>query len=265
MPSHDAITLRDVAVGYDGSSVLEGLSWQVPEGAFVGVAGPSGAGKTTLIRLLTGQAEQHHGSVEVGGRPLDARTRRRIGYVPQLGAVDWDFPLRVEQAVLLGATADSRRLPWFSRRERAHAAGLLERLGIGGLARRHIRELSGGQQQRMFLARAMIRSSDILLLDEPTSGVDLATRRDILALLADLNADGLTVVLTTHDLNWVAAHLPHLALLNGTIVREGTPRQVLTPDALLATYGARMRVVADADRVIVVDDDTIGAPAAVGL
>ncbi|MFO8074754.1 MAG: metal ABC transporter ATP-binding protein [Egibacteraceae bacterium] len=254
MPQPPALAFTDVAAGYDGTTVLHGLDWQVAHGAFVGIAGPSGAGKTTLVRLLTGQAERHAGRVEIAGEALGPRTRQRLGYVPQLGGVDWDFPLRVEQAVLLGRTADSARLPWFSRGERREARDLLERLGIGALARRHIRELSGGQQQRMFLARAMIRRCDILLLDEPTSGVDLATRRDILALLAELNAEGLTVVLTTHDLNWVAAQLPHVALLNGTIVREGAPGAVLTPDALLATYGAHMRVLREDGQVVVTDE-----------
>ncbi len=254
MPQSPAIAFSGVAAGYDGATVLHGLDWQVPHGALVGIAGPSGAGKTTLVRLLTGQAERHAGRVEVAGQPIGPRARQRIGYVPQLGGIDWDFPLRVEQAVLLGRTADSARLPWFSPSERREARELLERLGIGGLARRHIRELSGGQQQRMFLARAMIRRCDVLLLDEPTSGVDLATRRDILALLAELNGEGLTVVLTTHDLNWVAAQLPHVALLNGTIVREGAPAEVLTPDALLATYGAPVRVLREGDRVVVTDE-----------
>ena len=249
-----AIAFEGVAAGYGGTTVLRGIDWAVEPGAMVGVVGPSGSGKTTLLRLLTGQAERHHGIVQVFGLDVGRRGAQRVGYVPQLEGIDWDFPLTVEHAVLLGRTADSRPVPWFSRRERGEARQLLERLGIAHLARRHIRELSGGQQQRMFLARAMLRRCDVLLLDEPTNGVDLATRRDVLTLLGELNADGMTVVLTTHDLNWVAALLPRVALLNGTIVADGAPVDVLTPDALEATYGARMRVVNDDGHLVVTDE-----------
>ena len=254
LPGPPAVSLDGVAAGYNGATVLRGITWQVEPGAMVGVVGPSGSGKTTMLRLLTGQAERHHGHVQVLGEDVGRRGSRRVGYVPQLDAVDWDFPLTVEQAVLLGRTADSRAVPWFSRRERGEARELLARLGIDHLGRRHIRELSGGQQQRMFLARAMLRRCEVLLLDEPTSGVDLATRRDVLALLAELNAEGLTVVLTTHDLNWVAALLPRVSFLNGTITADGAPADVLTPDVLEATYGARMRVLNEGGHLVVTDD-----------
>jgi zinc/manganese transport system ATP-binding protein len=250
-----AVALRGVTAGYGGVPVLRGVDVHVGAGELVGAVGPSGAGKTTLLRLLTGQAELHAGAVEIFGAPArGARSLGRVGYVPQLGAVDFTFPLTVEQAVLLGLSAESRRVPWFSRAERRRAAALLERLGLAGLERRHIAELSGGQQQRMFLARAMARRCDLLLLDEPTSGVDLKTRHDVLHLLGELNAEGMTVLLTTHDLNWVAAHLPRVLCLNGAVLADGTPREVFTPTVLAATYGARVRVIDDGDMVFVADE-----------
>ena len=262
--SAPAIALDQVAAGYGGTTVLRGISWHVAPGEMVGVVGPSGSGKTTLLRLLTAQAERHHGEVRIFGEEATQRGSRRVGYVPQLDGIDWDFPLTVEQAVLLGRTADSRARPWFSRAERREARALLERLGIDHLARRHIRALSGGQQQRMFLARAMLRRCEILLLDEPTNGVDLATRRDVLGLLGELNAEGLTVVLTTHDLNWVAALLPRVTFLNTTITADGAPAEVLTPEVLEATYGAPMRVIVDEGHLVVTDDfQPFGAPAPV--
>jgi zinc/manganese transport system ATP-binding protein len=144
-------------------------------------------------------------------------------------------------------------LPWVSRLQRRQIQSLLDRLGIGPLGKRHIRELSGGQQQRVFLARALIREPRLLLLDEPTSGVDIKTRHDVLHLLGELNHDGVTVVLTTHDLNSVAAHLPQVVCLNRRVVAYGAPASVFTPAVLEATYGAEMIVVRDGDLTLIAD------------
>ena len=252
--SDAALALAGLTAGYAGTRVLHDVDLRVRPGEFVGVVGPSGSGKTTLLRLLTGRARQFAGTVEVLGQAVKpGRAPGRVGYVPQLERVDWDFPLTVTQAVLLGLSADSRRVPWFSREERRRADELLERLGLGGLGQRHIRELSGGQQQRMFLARAMVRRCDLLLLDEPTSGVDMRTRHDVLHLLHELNRDGMTIVLTTHDLNWVAAHLPRVVCLNGTVIADGAPTAVFTPEVLRRTYDADVRVIRDGDLVFVAD------------
>jgi zinc/manganese transport system ATP-binding protein len=255
-PSHagPAVELRAVTAGYGTEVVLEGIDLRIERGELVGAVGPSGSGKTTLLRLLTGQADRHSGEVELLGQRIRAhRPARRVGYVPQLGEIEWDFPLTVEQVVLLGATETSARTPWFSRRERQRVRDLLERLGIAPLADRHIGELSGGQRQRMFLARAMARDVDIVLLDEPTSGVDLQTRHDVLHLLGQLNAAGMTILLTTHDLNWVAGHLPRVVCLNRRVLADGPPTTVFTPEVLRETYGAEVRILEHEDLVVVVD------------
>ncbi len=130
---------------------------------------------------------------------------------------------------------------------------MLGRLDIGDLAERHIRELSGGQQQRVFVARALLRRPDLLLLDEPTSGVDARIRHELLHLLAELNEEGVTIVLTTHDLNGIATHLPWLVCLNRSIVAEGPPFEVLTPETLERTFGASMDVLVHHGVCVVVD------------
>jgi zinc/manganese transport system ATP-binding protein len=253
-----AIELAGVTAGYRGVTVLDSLTFSIERGELVGAVGPSGAGKTTLLRLLTGAADRYSGRLELLGHPVRGRRPApRIGYVPQVGTIDWDFPLTVEDVVVLGLTDGSSRSPWFSRRERARARELLDRLGIGEHAGRHIGELSGGQRQRMFLARAMVRDADIILLDEPTSGVDLQTRHDVLHLLGELNADGLTILLTTHDLNWVAGHLPRVLCLNTTVVADGPPEEVFTPETLRRTYGAEVRILEHEDLIVVVDRGAI--------
>jgi len=239
------VRLERLTCAYAGTPVLVDADVEVRAGDFTGIVGPSGSGKTTMLRAIVGTVSPLAGTIW-------RRPGLRVGYVPQVETVNWSFPVTVGEAVLMSRTS-GRILPWPSASERAEVEGVLDRLGIGGLDKRHIRELSGGQQQRVFLARALLRQPQLLLLDEPTSGVDVRTRHDILHLLADLNADGLAVLLTTHDLNGMAAHLPHLVCLNTEVTGRGTPRQVLTCEVLEATYGAPMQVLEHGGMPVVVD------------
>ena len=245
VPTAPLVDVRHASFGYDGAAVLSDVSLAVHPGAFTGIVGPSGSGKTSLLRLLLGTARPQHGSVV--RQPGTA-----VSYVPQLETVDWSFPVTVGECVLM-SRATRRLLPWATPEERADVARVLERLGIAELSRRHIRELSGGQQQRMFLARALLRQPQLLLLDEPTSGVDVGTRHEVLHLLDDLNRDGLAIVLTTHDLNGMAAHLPHLVALHHRVVAAGAPSEVIVPDVLERTFGARMEVLQHLGMPVVVD------------
>ncbi|HVE63452.1 MAG TPA: metal ABC transporter ATP-binding protein [Mycobacteriales bacterium] len=237
------VSLDHVTHAYSGEPVLDAVSLQVARGEFLGVVGPSGSGKSTLLRVLAGALAPLAGTVSRSGTS-------RIGYVPQVETVNWDFPVTVAEVVTMSRTT-GRWLPWSSKSERAEVTKVLDRLGIGGLSGRHIRELSGGQQQRVFIARALLRQASLLLLDEPTSGVDVRTRHDVLHLLDDLHAGGLAIVLTTHDLNGIAAHLPRLVCLNKQVIADGAPHEVITPDVLERTYGARMEVISHAGMPVV--------------
>ncbi len=239
------VNLERVSFAYEAEPVLRDVSLAIRPGAFTGIVGPSGSGKTTLLRLLLGTARPGRGRVERAARVA-------VSYVPQLETVNWNFPVTVAECVLMART-EGRLVPWASRAERAEVAALLERLGIAGLGRRHIRELSGGQQQRMFIARALLRRPRLLLLDEPTSGVDVHTRHELLELLAELNHEGLAVVLTTHDLNGIAARLPHLVALRTQVVASGSPIEVITPAVLERTFGARMHVYQHDSLPVVID------------
>lgn len=234
-----------VTCGYGGAPAIVNVDLTLDPGDFVGIVGPSGSGKTTLLRALLGTVRPAAGTVA-------RRTGLRVGYVPQVETVNWHFPITVGECVLMARTR-GRVLPWRSRHERAAVSEVLVRLGIAHLEDRHIRALSGGQQQRVFIARALLRRPDLLLMDEPTSGVDVKTRHDILHLLDELNADGLGIVLTTHDLNGIAAHLPLLVCLNREVIGRGAPSEVLTPEVLERTYGAPMDVLEHGGMPIVID------------
>lgn len=237
------IEFQNVSYQYAAAPVLENLTIHLHKGQFVGILGPSGAGKTTLLKLVLGLLTPTHGTIKINGELMRHAPSRRVAYVPQVESVDWNFPLTVEQAVLMGRTRQSSPWPWSSRHERETAAKVMERLGISALAKRHIRELSGGQQQRVFLARALLAEPDLLVLDEPTAGVDMRTQEDVLHLLADLNSEGITILMTTHDLNAAASHLPWVVCLNRTIIAQGTPDQIFVPETLNATYQGDMIVV----------------------
>jgi zinc/manganese transport system ATP-binding protein/zinc transport system ATP-binding protein len=233
------LEFRGVSCGYGNTAVLHDIDLRIHAGDFVGLVGPSGAGKTTLLRAILGGVDIHAGEVLVDGEPAGKSTR--AGYVPQLEAIDWNFPVTVEQVVLMGRASEGWG-PWHHRDAQEEARMVMKRLGIESLARRHIRALSGGQQQRAFLGRALISNPRLLLLDEPTAGVDIKTRDDILHLLDELNHEGVTVIMSTHELNAVAAHLPWVVCVNQTIVAQGSPAEVYTPENLRRTYGAEMAV-----------------------
>ncbi len=236
------VEINGLSCGYEKQKVLSKVDLQIMRGDFVGLLGPSGSGKTTLLRSMLGAVDVYEGEVLVDGVGTTQK-RPRIGYVPQLETIDWNFPVTVREVVMMGRTMENRFFPWFRREEKELADRMMEQLGILHLAGRHIRELSGGQQQRAFLARALVSSPSLLLLDEPTSGVDVKTRDDVMHLLHDLNHEGVTIVITTHEINAVAVHLPWLVCLSGRILAEGPPSEVITPDVLYETYGADMPVI----------------------
>ncbi len=237
------VQVENLWFGYGATPVLEDVSFTLRRGQFAAVVGPSGAGKTTLLRLILGLLKPNRGYVTIAGERVNGRPSVHIGYVPQLNAIDWTFPVTVEQVVLMGRIRQAPFWPWYRRQDKARMEMLLEQLGIAHLRRRHIRDLSGGQQQRVFLARALMADPDLLILDEPTAGVDMHTAEQILHLLADLNRAGKTVLITTHDLNTAAAHVPWMLCLNGRLIAQGPPEAVLVEDILNRTYRAEMVVI----------------------
>jgi zinc/manganese transport system ATP-binding protein/zinc transport system ATP-binding protein len=245
------VELSNVSLSYGAEPVLSDVSIHMHPGQFAALVGPSGAGKTSLLKLILGTLQPSSGEIRIHGKALNGRPAPRIGYVPQLETVDWNFPVTVEQVVLMGKVQNSGPLPWPTKTERQAVSAVLRHLGIGDLANRHIRDLSGGQQQRVFLARALIAEPDLLVLDEPTTGVDMQTAEGVLHLLAELNCQGVTILMTTHDLNTAAAHLPWVICLNRQIIAQGPPEVIFTEEILGQTYQGDMLVIRQADMLFV--------------
>jgi zinc/manganese transport system ATP-binding protein/zinc transport system ATP-binding protein len=245
------VELNRVTLSYGAEPILQDISLHLHPGQFAALVGPSGAGKTSLLKLILGTLPPSSGEICIHGKALNGQPAPRIGYVPQLETVDWNFPVTVEQVVLMGRVRRAGLLPWPSRADRQDVHAVLERLGVHDLASRHIRDLSGGQQQRVFLARALIAEPDLLVLDEPTTGVDMHTAEGVLHLLAELNRQGVTILMTTHDLNTAAAHLPWVICLNRRVIAQGPPDEIFTEEILNETYQGEMLVIRQGDMLFV--------------
>jgi ABC-type Mn2+/Zn2+ transport system ATPase subunit len=233
------LELENVTVAYNGQPALHGVTFQVPQGARVAVVGPNGAGKSTLFKALVGLLPLRQGRVLIHGLPLGAH-QDCVAYVPQRGEIDWRFPVTVADVVMMGRYG---RLGWLkhpTEQDRAVVAHSLEQMGIADLARRSIGELSGGQQQRAFLARALAQEPHILLMDEPFTGVDISTQEATLALLNELQAQQVTVMISTHDLNLAASRFDRVLLLNRQLIGYGPPEQVFTPQNITETFGGQV-------------------------
>ena len=253
------LKLQNITYGYSyHSPVLDGINLTVPKGRMLGLLGPSGAGKSTLLKIIVGLYRPWHGSIEFNNHSMchasleqqrhnfSVRSTIRlhndipsIGYVPQIESVDLTFPVTVKEVVAMGIWDQSGVKPWLAKNTSDKIDHILDSLGLDGslYMKRQIRELSGGEQQRVFLARALIRNPHILLLDEPTSGVDYNTRERILGILTELIIRGMTIIIATHDITGLARRLPWVVCLNKNIVSEGSPVDTLTEINLLKTYG----------------------------
>lgn len=234
-----AVEVTDLTVAYAEKPVLWDVDVTAPAGTLMAVVGPNGAGKTTLIKAILGLAPAAAGQVLIYGRPYSEQ-RRLVGYVPQRGSVDWDFPTSVLDVVMMGRYG---ALGWFKRpgrHEREQAMTALEKVGMAAYADRQISQLSGGQQQRTFLARALVQDAQVYFMDEPFQGVDATTERAIVDLLKALRAAGRTVIVVHHDLQTVPEYFDWVTLLNVRRIACGPVAEVFTEENLRLTYGGRV-------------------------
>lgn len=246
-----ALELGNLSLHFDGHSALEDLTLKVDSGLHVAVVGPNGAGKSTLFNVLAGILPASGGQALIHGHP--PAQHLCLAYVPQSSHVDWSFPVSVEEVVMMGRV---RLIGLF--KQPAHKDWELVRKSVGRVqlqdfARRQISELSGGQKQRMFIARALAQEADLVLLDEPLSGLDIPSQEQILNILDELKNHGITVLFATHDLE-LAARFDRILLLNRRLIAYGDREEVLTTKNLTQAYGGTMQVIETAEGRIMIGD-----------
>jgi manganese transport system ATP-binding protein len=225
--SHVAVDLQGVVVRYDRLLALDGVSLSVERGTALGIVGPNGSGKSTLLKTVAGLIRPDAGSVRVFGDAPNDLPPGAIGYVPQIEEVDFTFPVSVRDVVSMGRYPRLGPLAPFRATDRRAVDDAIDALDLGAFANRHISELSGGQQQRVFVARAIAQAPNLLLLDEPTTGVDAATEDALLHIVRDLVAAGMPVLMTTHDLDRAVDWFDRLVVVDRRILADGDPATVL--------------------------------------
>lgn len=233
------IRATDLVLHQDTRLALSRSSFVIPAGAITAVIGPNGSGKSTLLHAIAGLITPSEGSLDIGGVPAE-EARTRVAYVFQSTRVNEYMPITVREAVGMARFSTGGWLRRILPEDRAAVRGAMERLDLVDLAHRHLRELSGGQRQRVFVAQGLAQDHDLLLLDEPLTGLDTANADSIDAVVHSEQEAGHTVVLTTHDLGEAAA-ADHVVLLAGRVIASGPPAAVLTPEHLNAAYGSGHR------------------------
>ncbi|MBK8165715.1 MAG: ABC transporter ATP-binding protein [bacterium] len=233
------LAFHDVDFGYEGRPVLRGVTLAIPPGDLVSVVGPNGSGKTTLLKLALGLLRPTAGEVTVfGERP--ERARRRIGYVPQHAHLDPMFPVSALDVVLMGRLGLGPALGPWRRHDREAARTALAEVGLADHADRHFAALSGGQKQRTLIARSLAGEPELMLLDEPTAGLDAHVEEGFYRLLEALNRR-LTIVMVSHDLGFVAGFVKSVICVGQKVVVH--PTSAITGQVIADLYGADMRII----------------------
>ena len=240
MDAPAVVELKDIWVSYGEVPALENVSLSVFEHDFLGIIGPNGGGKSTVLKVILGLVKPQHGSVSVLGRPPE-QARSHIGYVSQRYLFDRDFPASVWDVVLMGRYSRAGILRRYDDRDRAEAGRVLAKVGMLEHRGKQIGRLSGGQQQRVFVARALVAEPELLLLDEPTASIDSTMQTEFYELLEGLK-NSLTIVMVSHDIGAISVHVDKIACLNRQIYYHGSKE--ITPEILEATYQCPVQLIA---------------------
>jgi len=251
-PGTPILEALGLSVSYQNGLALDNLNFRLNTGERVAVVGPNGAGKSTLFKVIAGVLPPTKGEVKVYGSGPGGHIC--IAYLPQRSQVDWSFPVNVTDVVMMGRIGKLGILRWPGRRDWKFVQHCLEDVGLDDLAKRQIGELSGGQQQRMFIARALAQEAELMLMDEPLTGLDIQSQETIFEIMEKLGQRGVTIMIATHDLDQAAGRFDRVMLLNRRLMGFGSPEQVFTPEKLRAAYGGHLRLVQAGSELLVVTD-----------
>jgi manganese/iron transport system ATP-binding protein len=251
------LDINDITVTYkNGHTALHNASFTLPLGSITALVGVNGSGKSTLFKSLMGFVTLAKGSVEILGLPVPLALKSNlVAYVPQSEEIDWDFPVLVEDVVMMGRYGHMNMLRMARKIDREKVSIALERVGLEALRHRQIGELSGGQKKRVFLARALAQESQVVLLDEPFTGVDVKTEEQIMALLRDLRDEGKVILVSTHNLGSVPEFCDRAVLIDRTVLASGETREVFTQENLQRAFGGVLRRFVLTGKQLHDDDD----------
>lgn len=238
------IQIKDLTASYNGESALQDINMEIYKGEFVGILGPNGSGKTTLLRTILGLISPDKGGIRLFDGPIDAAARKRMGYVPQKGSIDLTFPIKVFDAVMMGRYPLMGLFRYPARSDRIVVEEVLKGVDAWHLRDKPIGELSGGEAQRVWIARALVSNPEILLLDEPTTGLDVMSQGQIIELVHSIHeGKGLTVLYVTHEVNNVSCYLDKVAYLKKTLYAYGHPKDVIKVETLRDVYAGEVEVL----------------------
>ncbi|KAB7671846.1 metal ABC transporter ATP-binding protein [Bacillus sp. B1-b2] len=238
------LKVQNLSASYRKNKVLKDVNFELKPGTMTSIVGPNGAGKSTLLKVILELHPSISGNVLFNGANYK-KSKSKIGYVPQRGSVDWDFPTNALDVVLMGLYGQIGWFKWPNKKHKKTALEALKEMGMEKYADRQISQLSGGQQQRVFLARALVQNADLYFLDEPLAGVDAMTERAIMDTLKILKKQGKTVMVVHHDLQTVEEYFDHVLMINRTIMAHGRTEDVFTKENIMKTYGGTLRWIGE--------------------
>ncbi len=257
-----AVETVGLTVSYHHQPVLRELTVAIAARQLVAVIGPNGAGKSTFLKAILGLIHLDAGAIRILGEPVST-SRGKIAYVPQTETVDWDFPVTAGEVVLMGRYPRLGLIGRLSPEDHRIVAECLDMVGMTSFTDRHIRQLSGGQQQRIFIARALAQQADILLLDEPFTGVDARTEAAIFLLMDKLTEEGKTLIVVIHDLS-ALKRFDSVMMLNRSLVAYGPVKTTATETNLRRTYGGRLTLLEQAEQELFHGPSDVNRPAGRG-
>lgn len=251
------LEVNDISVTYrNGHTALFNASFNLPKGSITALVGINGSGKSTLFKAIMGFVTLAKGSVNILGLPVKKALKNNyVAYVPQSEDIDWNFPVLVKDVVMMGRYGHMNMLRIAKPNDHDKVNMALDRVNMGEFKNRQIGELSGGQKKRVFLARALAQESQVILLDEPFTGVDVKTEEQIMALLRELRGEGKVILVSTHNLGTVPEFCDRTVLINRTILDAGLTRDIFTQDNLQKTFGGVLRHFILAGDELHEDDD----------